>query len=85
VVRIFSYLGDPVFEPGYEGLRHQGDYLHDDGGSSYLWNVGNFYQTTRRNNPDDISLCVSACCHSENIELGDRTGMFGALRVEADS
>jgi hypothetical protein len=25
----------------------------DDGDSRYLWNVGNFYQTAWRNNPED--------------------------------
>jgi hypothetical protein len=25
----------------------------DDGGSKHLWNVVNFYQTKRRNNPED--------------------------------
>jgi hypothetical protein len=45
--------------------RAQLTHHHDDGGSKYLWNVGNFYQTTWRYNPEDSHLHI---CHHENLK-----------------
>jgi hypothetical protein len=34
-------------------LYHQRDRRPDDGGSKHLWDVVSFYETTRRNIPED--------------------------------
>jgi hypothetical protein len=45
-------------------LYHQGYHRHNhDGGSKHLWTSVNFYQTTRRNTPEDSHLRTCYCSH----------------------
>jgi hypothetical protein len=37
------------------------DYHPDDGSSKHVFSLANFYQPTRRNNPDDSHLHIRRC------------------------